>query len=350
MSASATLVLPRAGWLRNPAFDLTYTAGISLLAVLAGAILLANPKFFPMAFFLNAWLLGYHHVVSTFTRLTFDRDSFNRNRFLVVWLPLIVLGGVFALCLMFGGWMLTTIYLYWQWWHYTRQSYGISRIYQRKAGLSNDLLSKLIIYALPVWGILHRSFQAPSQFLFTDVKVLPVPLWLVTVAGLIASGVVLVWLAQTLKMLVFGTLPVAHTLYLCSHLLIFAVGYIVIDDINHGWLVLTVWHNCQYILTVWMFNNNRFKNTVDTKHRFLSFISQRSQMLNYFAVCLLISTALYSALQASLNWMVVATATTLPLFAIAFQAINFHHYVVDAVIWKTKKTTAQCHVSGQLYS
>ncbi len=337
MSAVATLVVPRAAWLRSSAFDLTFIAGISLFAVLAGGIVVANPKLFPLAFFLNAWLLGYHHVISTFTRLTFDRDSFNQNRFLLTWLPLIVLGGVFTLSLLFGGWTLTTIYLYWQWWHYTRQSYGISRIYQRKAGLNNSLLSKLIIYALPVWGILHRSFQSPRQFLFTDVKVLPVPLWLVTAAGVVTTGVLLWWIAQTLKALVLGSLPVAHTLYICSHLMIFGIGYIAIDDINHGWLVLTVWHNCQYILTVWMFNNNRFKDSVDVRHRFLSFISQRRQMLNYFGVCLVISTLVYSALQASLNWLVVVTSTTLPLFAIAFQAINFHHYLVDAVIWKVRQ-------------
>lgn len=337
MAAVLTLSMPRAGWLRGPAFDLTYVAGISLLAALAGGLVVTNPKLFPAVFLLNSWLLGYHHVISTFTRLTFDRDSFNEHRFLITWLPLIVLTVVFAACALFGGWILTTIYLYWQWWHYTRQSYGISRIYQRKAGLNNDLLGKLIIYALPVWGILHRSFQAPERFLFTDVKVLPVPLWLVTAAGLVAIVSIGWWLAQTLKSIVQGSLPIAHTLYIASHLTIFGLGYIAVEDINHGWLVLTVWHNCQYILTVWMFNNNRFKNTVDPQHPFLSKLSQRNRILTYFAVCLIISTALYSVLQYSLNWVVLATATSLPLFAIVFQAINFHHYLVDAVIWKVRR-------------
>ena len=337
MSAVLALTMPRAGWLRGPAFDLTFVGGISILAVAVGALVVANPNFFLDAFLLNAWLLGYHHVVSTFTRLTFDRDSFNENRSLITWLPLIVLTGVFALCLLFGQWILTTIYLYWQWWHYTRQSYGVSRIYQRKAGIDNDLLSKLIIYTLPVWGILHRSFQAPDQFLFADVKVLPVPLWLVVAAGCVTLVVIASWMAQTMKSLVQGTLPVAHTLYVCSHLLIFGIGYIAFEDINHGWLVLTVWHNCQYILTVWMFNNNRFKSGVDPKHRFLSSLSQRHNIASYFVGCLLISTAVYAALQYSVTWLVIATATTLPLFTIAFQAVNFHHYLVDAVIWKIRR-------------
>lgn len=337
MSSVLTLNLPRSGWLRGATFDLTYVAGISLIALFAGFIVVTNPRLFPAIFVLNTWLLGYHHVVSTFTRLTFDRDSFNENKFLITWLPLIVLGGVAVACIVLGGWVLTTIYLYWQWWHYTRQSYGVSRIYQRKAGMSNDLLNKLVIYSVPVWGILHRSYQAPEQFLFTEVRVVPVPLWLVAVAGALTIVVLGWWVAQTMKSLVLGSFSLAHTLYICSHLVIFGVGYLAIDDINHGWLVLTVWHNCQYILTVWMFNNNRFRNGVDSRNRFLSFISQRGRILTYFAVCLLISTVLYSALQLSLNWLVLATATSLPLFAIAFQAINFHHYLVDAVIWKVRR-------------
>jgi hypothetical protein len=52
---------------------------------------------------------------------------------------------------------------------------------------------------------------------------------------------------------------------------------------------------------------------------------------------LLLSTVIYSALLYSLEWITLVTATSLPLVAIVFQAINFHHYLVDAVIWKVRK-------------
>ena len=336
---SSVLVANRhqAGWLRGVAFDSGFILGLASLAVAAGWTVVANPSLFPALFVLNAWLLGYHHVISTFTRLTFDKTSFRERRFLVTWLPLIVLTAVVVACLAFGGWVLTTVYLYWQWWHYTRQSYGISRIYQRKAGLNNDLLNKLVIYALPVWGILHRSWQAPEKFLYTELRVVPVPFGLVAVAGAVTLGVIGWWVVQTIRDWFLGTVSLAHTLYLCSHLVIFGVGYLAFDNINHGWLVLTIWHNFQYILTVWMFNNNRFKGKVDPQHRFLSFLSQRNRVFTYMGVCLLLSTAIYGLLQYSLGWIAVATATSLQLFAIAFQAINFHHYVVDAVIWKVRQ-------------
>lgn len=343
---SSVLVLSRhqAGWLRGVTFDSTYILGSASLAVAAGWVVISNPSLFWTLFVLNTWLLGYHHVISTFTRLTFDKDSLNENRFLVTWLPAIVLAAVVLACIAFGGWILTTVYLYWQWWHYTRQSYGISRIYQRRARLNSDLLHKLVIYALPVWGILHRSAQAPEQFLFTEVRVIPVPYWLVGVAGAFTVIVLAVWAAQTIKEWFVGSLSLAHILYLCSHIVLFTLGYLVIDNINHGWLVLTIWHNCQYIVTVWMFNNNRFKGEVDLRHRFLSYISQKGKIATYLLVCLLLSTAIYATLRYSLHWIALATATTLPLFAIVFQAINFHHYIVDAVIWKVRRKPIQQHL------
>jgi hypothetical protein len=327
----------RAELLRGVGFDLTYTVGLGTFALLMGWVVTANPDLFLPIFVLNAWLLGYHHVISTFTRLTFDRDSFDQHRFLVIKLPLIVLSGVLLVSLVFGAWILTSIYLYWQWWHYTRQSYGISRLYQRKAGLENDLLSKVVIYALPVWGILYRSYQQPDTFLFAQLKVLPVPFWLVVAAGLVTVVVLGWWIAQGFHAWINGSLPLAYTLYMSAHLTIFCAGYLAIDNINHGWLVLNVWHNCQYILTVWLFNENRFKSGIDSRNKFLSYLSQRRNLPIYFGVCLVISTLIYSGLQYSVSWISLVTATSLPLFAIVFQAINFHHYLVDAVIWKVRR-------------
>ena len=61
---------------------------------------------------------------------------------------------------------MATVYLYAQWFHYTRQSYGISRMYLRKAGAfpqTRDVVLDGVIYALPLWGILYRSYQQPDE-------------------------------------------------------------------------------------------------------------------------------------------------------------------------------------------
>ena len=100
----------------------------------AGAAVIAEPSWFWPILFLDVWLLGYSHVASTFTRLAFDRESFYQHRLLLVPLPIVVAAFTVGVALVGGEWLVSTVYLYAQWFHYTRQSYGISRMYLRKAG------------------------------------------------------------------------------------------------------------------------------------------------------------------------------------------------------------------------
>ena len=132
-TAQPRSITAEAGWLRSPAFDLNLIVVIALAALACGALALAQPELFGVILVLDLWLLGYHHVASTFTRLCFDKESFKEHRFLVIELPIIVIACTIAAVFIFGSWVLPTTYLYWQWFHYTRQSYGIERMYRRKA-------------------------------------------------------------------------------------------------------------------------------------------------------------------------------------------------------------------------
>ena len=80
-----------------------------------------------------------------------------------------------------------------------------------------------------------------------------------------------------------GRLAAVHTLYMLTHFTIFSVGYLLIEDITYGWLVINIWHNAQYILFVWMFNTRRFKDGIDPEARFLSYISQPGRLWLYLA-------------------------------------------------------------------
>jgi hypothetical protein len=318
-----------AGWLRGTGFDLVFVLGAAAAALLVGAGGALDPSRFSGLRLANLWLLGMPHVVATFTRLCFDRSSFRAHRFLVLHLPFYVLAGVAALTLAVGPWVLVSVYLYWQWFHYTRQSYGIAQAYRRRSGGEADgdeRVSRLAVYLFPLWGILRRSSQDPGSFLGLELRVLPVPVAVVSAAGVAAAAAALVWTVGRARLARRGRLPLAHTLYVASHLAVFTVGYIAIDDIDTGWLAVNVWHNAQYLAFVWAAHNGRFHGRVDPHHRLLSTISRDGRGWSFLAVCVAGSAAVYSALQALVG--------AVPALFAVYHVINYHHYVVDAVIWK----------------
>ena len=344
MSTSVAATTNPCGWLRSPSFDLTFIVGVAALALISGAVVVARPDWFYVVLFIDLWFLGYPHVISTFTRLTCDSDSFREHKFLVLGLPWIVLAGTIAVGYTFGFWAIATLYLYWQWFHYTRQSYGIVRVFSRKSphGIGSDTrLTTWTLYLVPLWGILYRSHQASPTFLEVEVKCIPTHQYLVYAAGAAALTTLLIWAFRQVQAWWDGRLPVALVLYMISHLAIFSVAYVLIEDLTHGWLVVNVWHNGQYILFVWMYNNNRFKTGTDPKHWFLSLLSQKRLMniLSYSGFCMLLTIALYGTITYMLKLDALAA---IPVAAIiVYQTINFHHYIVDGLIWKVRKKKMQ---------
>lgn len=329
------------GWLRNNSFDISFVWGVALIALLSGVTVITHPELFHWVLLADLWLLGYHHVIATFTRLAFDTESLREYRFYVFGLPLIVFGVTFALAWGIGLWVVATIYFYWQWFHYTRQSWGISQVYRAKStGLVDEdpRFAQLCFYLLPIWGVLHRSWQAPEEFLFLETHFIPTPKILVDVVGILAVTSLVVWAGMRVRAWLQGQIPVAHTLYMISHFVIFGVGYLLIEDVTNGWLVINIWHNAQYILFVWLFNTNRFREGVDQKAVFLSTISQPQNFLRYIAWCLAISTTVYF----STSLLTLGNSLAgLPLIVLVYQAFNFHHYIVDSFIWKVRKKKMQ---------
>ena len=324
-------------WLRSRRFDLGLILGVAALALTAGLTAVKSPQWLELIVTLDLWLLGYHHVISTFTRLCFDRQSMRQHWFLLFGLPPVVLAVVMALVLGVGAWLVVTIYFYWQWFHYARQSYGISRAYRHAAGgrlPESEWLSAAVIYLPAVWGILSRSAQNASSFLGLPLHRIPVPGLLVDIAAVASIAVVAAWLWLRLSAAWRTAMPIAHTLYVLSHVTIFYVGYVAIEDVTTGWLVANVWHNAQYILFVWLFNNRRFEGRSQPQALFLSLISQRRNVLLYIGACLAVSSVVYSVIVSALPYIQLPA---LAAAAIVYQTINFHHYIVDAVIWRRRK-------------
>jgi hypothetical protein len=339
MSSTSISAAPSAidwRWLSSRRFDLSFLIGIPMVSLTVFTVLMAKPELFLPILIIDLWLLGYHHVISTYTRICFDRKSLEQHGILL-WglLPAVVIG-TFSVAWFVGIWVIVSIYFYWQWFHYVRQSWGISRAYRGRQGdalYEDGWLDQAIFWAVPIAGVLHRSYQDPGKFIGMDLRVIPVAGWLASAAIAVATILFAYWVFRRVQAARQGRLNAAQTLYMCSHFYVFSMAYLFIPDLTLGWLFINIWHNAQYILFVWMYNTKRFKGGIDPKARFLSYISQPQRLALYLFVCIAITGVLYGVIFKVLEAYVLQGVMGTVLL---YQVVNFHHYVVDSRIWKVR--------------
>src|SRR5262245_25382063 len=143
-------------------FDFTLLVAPIALGLMAAAVVTSNPALYAAVVVADLWFLGYHHVVSTYTRLGFSSRALRRNRFLAIDLLVIIVLATTALAFTAGAWVVASAFLYLQWFHYMRQGYGISRMYFRATADgqipgARDVVANAVIYVVPVFAIAHRS-------------------------------------------------------------------------------------------------------------------------------------------------------------------------------------------------
>ena len=329
-------------YIRSEEFDKTLLVAPLFAGLAAAALVTANQRLYPILLVADLWLLGYHHVIATYTRLAFDTQSLKRNRFLAVDLLLVVTGVTMAVALTAGAWVIASAFLYLQWFHYMRQGYGIGRMYfratpQGQVAGSRDWAADFVVYLVPVYGIAARTAAMGDQFLGMPVRAFVLPSVVVTSLGVLAAAAVLFWLARTIRAAFTDTIDFAYAGFIISHVVVFLMAYVVIDDVNAGWLCINIWHNFQYVLVVWMANVKRYAGGIDSAARLLSTISQSGRVMAYFATCLVITTVVYLLL---IQFTTFVLGGGLAVSLGVYMGINFHHYVVDALIWKRKRAAA----------
>jgi hypothetical protein len=55
-------------WIRNARFDSIFIYGLLALSCVTAAVILVEPSLLYPILLIDLWFLGYHHVISTFTR------------------------------------------------------------------------------------------------------------------------------------------------------------------------------------------------------------------------------------------------------------------------------------------
>ena len=337
-SVAATAAASPRSFVWNESFDATLLVAPFALGLLAAAVVTANPALYAAVVVADLWFLGYHHVVSTYTRLGFSSRGLLRNRFLALDLLLVIVLATTALAFTAGAWVVASAFLYLQWFHYMRQGYGISRMYFRStpegqvAG-ARDLVANAVIYVVPIFAIAHRSMTMGDTFLAMPIKTIAPPQAVVTALAVAAAVTIGAWFVRFGQRVGSDTADLRYEGFIFSHIVIFLVAYVWTDSANVGWLAINIWHNLQYVLVVWMVNVKKYSGRVDSEEPLLSRISQPGRPVTYFVCCLAITTLVYLALN---RFTVLVMGGGLAATLGVYMGINFHHYIVDAMIWKRR--------------
>lgn len=338
---SGTHEAPHRG-LRQAGFDRWFIFGIPVVALASLLVVLIWPGAFYTVLVLDLWLLGYHHVIATYTRIGLDRESRAKYWALLVLLPIGVIGAVFAIGLAAGAAFLTTIYFYWLWFHYIRQSEGVSKAYAARGGMrdaADVLLHRISFYLVPTASLLQLMHAGNGFLLGIKIYAPAIPagamasVWVVTALVALLSLFRIYMLTRERKASRF------YLAFVCTHYLMFVVTYGLIKDVSVAWLGLNIWHNLQYLTFVWLSHERRFKGKVSDEAKLLSTLALPRNVWMYVLGCLAVTFAFYMGVQEILSPIEATLGTSGVLTAVmVYQTINFHHYIVDAIIWRRPKS------------
>jgi len=321
----------------RPGLDWVFIFGPLAFALGLGAMASLSPATLVAIVLVDVWLFANPHLVATYTRIGARAADIKRHWFLIFCLPTMVLLGVVVTALAYEVAGLFTLYFIAQTYHVARQSFGISRAYRRaeSSPLRPDCLAEGLVYLFPAWGLLARCADMPQVFLGYPIQLPAVSAQVVDVTGVAALACSLWWLLRLCRAALAGKANWRHDGFVASHLFVSFTAYVWTTDITIGWIVVNIWHNLQYLLFVWVQNIRRDSPIQGDQTVLISVDELWKKAVRYGSLCLAFGAALYQSAQwvgAQLLWL------GLPTVLIAHFTLNFHHYLVDGVIWRRRRS------------
>ncbi|MCB9590723.1 MAG: hypothetical protein H6718_35275 [Polyangiaceae bacterium] len=357
-------------WLVSAPFDLLWFFGGGLLSLIAIALPLYAGV--PMALLFWIWLLGFDgpHMMAAYTRTYADRQAWQtKRRLLLITLLAFLVGPACLVVDRLAGSDSFTAFLgfatLYGLYHVIRQHYGFIALYSAKVGQRDALSYRIDRYALYLGAwlpYLAFVFTHPKARALLGLEPLDEPLsalvW-ATALGFGAALLAFVWNflrtpARSLPKLTYSLLSVG--LYGLAYYWVarFEPVYGASNGPDQDFLllsvVLTVFHNVQYIALVYVHNRSRYvaPGKMALSGRLAPWISKTA--LRYVAVCLgfslvywllAASSAIYPSwggLQAQLLVGTTLGGISLNRFALAlWWGLALHHYWLDQRIWRIKE-------------
>lgn len=309
------------------------------LGLLFGGVASVWPEYFRALFLIDLLIFASPHLAATFTRLDLAGPHAKRDRFFAVWMLPVSAACVAGAVYFVGDTFVSTLFFFWQAFHYARQGYGIARLLEARDGthaMANSWCLVPLLYAVPAAGVLNRCAEGWTRYLGAPLWLPSAPQWMAWAGFAASAALFAAWVIETARRRLAGEAGTAAQAFALTHVSMFTFGYILAPHITRGWLGLSVWHSTQYLVLAWAMNLERFASGPDPGRPWISRISQPGRAWAYACTLLAGSILIVSA---RFGARVAAEAFGLPFLVLLVRSINFHHYVVDGVIWRLRSGT-----------
>ncbi len=327
----------------HPVFDyLLIGGGLSLMMIPVVYWLTGGAAMFD--FQMLPWLIlcsNSAHFAASTVRLYTKPGSRDALPFLTMIFPLMTLC-VLTLVMMDAdrvGRYVFLLYLAWSPFHYAAQAYGIAVVYCVRSGCQLTQFQKRVLWwiaVLPFFKVLLSAssrhvanWVMPESLLWSELDWRLGLTWLADGLGILAVGLPFVFFAQ----LWLGSrqrMPVISLMAILTN----AVWFTLFPLID-GFVWTTIFHGVQYLAIVMIFH---------VKDRVARAENHRGPLYHafwFYGVSLVLGYALFNCLPFGYQLLGFGAAESV-LLVIA--AINIHHFIVDAYIWKLGRGDANRRV------
>lgn len=333
----------------SPGKDLFFFFGstfVVLLVWLAASVFRVNSFYVLAAVAVTA---NGPHLVSTWTRVYFDRGERRARPVALVAVPLSIAAAVTLISAGLGhtgARILNTTILYWATWHFVAQNWGILRIYQRKSGESLASLAlqleRPILCLTVAFALAHRIYTGPRVLFGTEVYTPPMPR--AAAYGLLGPLLFLTAAFVILRVRERGAPHARAALVRMGFLACSALGFIVpfvfikTDDTS-AFAAAACWHGVQYLGIVRHYHRTTWKGGVHPDAPVVSWLSQpgRGRALLYAALLLALAGSGYVLIGLG-SFVTRGTAWDAYRWgSVVWTSFTLSHYWLDGVIWKLRR-------------
>ncbi len=285
-----------------------------------------------------SWFVNWPHFSATSYRLYHDRAHVRQYPVTALVIPWLVVAGVVASVLspLLIAPYFVKLYLTWSPYHFSGQTLGVTLIYARRAGFAVGRAERLALstFIFGTFATQNARFEvnpAGASYYGIAYPGLGLPAWTVTAFSTLMylGGAAFLVLAARWCLRERRWLPPVVLLPMLTQYVWFIPG--------NGWAsfqeFVPFFHSLQYLLIAW---SVQLKEKLDKDHlapgaSYVLRESARWGVLNFLGGAVLFYM---------LPRLLAETGVTL-LFAsgVVLAAVQLHHFFVDGVIWKLRRTT-----------